>query len=125
VERILDAWGDLESIPPDLMDPEIEWVNPPDAVEAGTRRGTQGFQGAQSSVGRAYSSIGFEIERQIDRGDRVGVIVEMLYRGRGSGIEVGQRLGLVFTIREGKVARFEWSREPEELLDRALGAEGG
>jgi hypothetical protein len=46
----------------------------------------------------------------------------MLYQGRGSGIEVRQRLGLAFTIREEKVTRFEWSREPEELLDRVFGA---
>ena len=104
------------------MDPEIEWVNPPDAVEPGTRRGREGFEGAQSSVGRAYSSIGFDIERQLEVGEMVGVIVEMLYRGRGSGIEVPERLGMAFTFRDGKVVRFEWSRQPEDLLDRVLGA---
>lgn len=107
------------------MDPEIEWVNPPDAVETGTRRGRESFEGAQSSVGRAYSSVGFDVERKTERGDSVGVIVQMLYEGRGSGIEVQQRLGLAFTIRDGKVVRFEWSREPEELLDRVLTAENG
>ena len=104
------------------MDPKIEWVNPPDAMEAGTRHGREDFEGAQSSVGRAYSSIGFDVERQRELGDTVGVIVQMLYRGRGSGIEVRQRLGMAFTIRDGKVARFEWSRQPEALLDRVLTA---
>jgi ketosteroid isomerase-like protein len=102
------------------MDSRIEWVNPPDAVEPGTRHGREGFEGAESSVGRAYSSLGFEVERQMEQGDTVGVIVQMLYRGRGSGIEVPERLGLAFTIRAGKVTRFEWSREPEELFDRVL-----
>ena len=109
------------------MDPKIEWVNPPDAVEAGTRHGREVMcsftaPDRQSSVGRAYSSIGFDVERQRELGDTVGVIVQMLYRGRGSGIEVRQRLGMAFTIRDGKVARFEWSRQPEALLDRVLTA---
>jgi ketosteroid isomerase-like protein len=105
-------------MPPDLMDPEIEWVNPPDAVESGTRQGREEFEGAQSSVGRAYSSVGFDVEREIELPDGVALVVEMLYRGRGSGIEVPQRLGMLFTIRDGKVTRFEWSRQPEDLLER-------
>ncbi|HEY6638120.1 MAG TPA: nuclear transport factor 2 family protein [Solirubrobacterales bacterium] len=120
VEQILDAWRNLESIPRDLMDPEIEWVNPPDAVEAGTRHGLEGFEGAQSSIGRAYSSIGIEVERRVEHGDNVGLIVEMLYHGRGSGIEVRQRMGFAFTIRNGAVVRFEWSNHPEDLLARAV-----
>jgi ketosteroid isomerase-like protein len=107
------------------MDPEIEWVNPPEAVEAGTRRGREGFEGAQSSFGRAYSSATMDVESQAERGDTIGLIVQTLYRGRGSGIEVQQRLGLAFTIRDGKVVRFEWSRKPEELLDRVLTAGDG
>ena len=102
------------------MDPEIEWVNPPDAVEAGTRHGPEGFEGAQSSIGRAYSSIGIEVERRVEHGDNVGLIVEMLYHGRGSGIEVRQRMGFAFTIRNGAVVRFEWSNHPEDLLARAV-----
>jgi ketosteroid isomerase-like protein len=122
VERILDAWRNLESIPQDLMDPKIEWVNPPDAVEPGTRQGKEGFEGAESAVGRAYSAIGFDVQRQVEAGDTVGLVVETLYRGRGSGVEVREPLGMTFRIREGRVVRFEWSRQPEELLERVVGA---
>jgi ketosteroid isomerase-like protein len=104
------------------MDPEIEWVNPPEAIEPGTRRGRDGFEGAQSSVGRAYSAIGFDVRRRVESGDKVGLVVETLYRGRGSGVEVREPLGLTFRIRAGRVIRFEWSRDPEELLERELGA---
>jgi ketosteroid isomerase-like protein len=105
------------------MHPEIEWVNPANAVEPGTRHGSQSFELAQSAVGRAYSSIGIEVERRVELGDSVGLIVEMLYRGRGSGIEVTQRMGFVFTIHDGRVTRFEWSNDPEELLERFEGPE--
>jgi ketosteroid isomerase-like protein len=102
------------------MDPEIEWVNPPDAVEAGTRHGPEAFEGAQSSVGRAYSSVGIDVERRVERDDDVGLIVEILYHGRGSGIDVRQRMGFVFTIRNDRVVRFEWSNDAEDLLARVV-----
>src|SRR5262249_12618569 len=37
VHRILDLWRGLESIPPELLAPDIQWVNPADAIEGGTR----------------------------------------------------------------------------------------
>jgi ketosteroid isomerase-like protein len=80
---------------------------------------------AQSAVGRAYSSIGIEVERQVEIGDTVGLIVEVLYHGRGSGIEVRQRMGFVFTIRDCRVTRFEWSNDPEALLERFESPESG
>jgi ketosteroid isomerase-like protein len=98
------------------LHPEIEWVNPPDAVEPGTRRGPAGFEGAQSAVGRAYSSIELDVERQVEHADTVGLIAELRYQGRGSGIEVPQRMGMLFDFRDGKLTRFEWSRDPEALL---------
>jgi ketosteroid isomerase-like protein len=102
------------------MHPDIEWINPQNAIETGTRQGHEGFGEAETAFRRAYSAIEIEVERQIERGDTVGVIVETLVHGRGSGIEVRQRQGMVFTIRDGRIARFEWSTDPEDLLDRAL-----
>jgi hypothetical protein len=34
------------------MHPDIEWVNPPDAIETGTRHGRSGFQEAECIVAR-------------------------------------------------------------------------
>jgi ketosteroid isomerase-like protein len=107
------------------MQPDIEWVNPPDAIETGTRHGSDGFFMAQSAFQRAYDSMEVEVEQQVERGNVVGLIVKTLVRGRGSGIELRQRQGMAFTIREGKVARFEWSNDPEELLERTTIAESG
>jgi ketosteroid isomerase-like protein len=98
------------------MHPEIEWVNPPDAIETGTRTGTSGFSEAETSFRSAYSSIEIELERLTERGDDVGVITELHFRGRGSGIEVRQRMGMLFTIRREQLVRFEWSNDPESLL---------
>ncbi|MGE5857805.1 MAG: nuclear transport factor 2 family protein [Solirubrobacterales bacterium] len=99
-----------------MTDSDIEWVNPGDAIETGTRQGRRGFEEAESAFRRAYRSIRIEVERRVEFGGRVGLIAEALFEGRGSGIEVRQRMGMLFTIREGRLARFEWSNDPEGLL---------
>ena len=49
VRSIYELWGRNESAH-HLIDPEIEYVNPPYAVEAGTRRG----RGALSKIREVY-----------------------------------------------------------------------
>lgn len=93
-------------------------MNARDAVEPGTRHGQAGFDDAGSAFGRAYSSLDFQIEQRVEAGDSVGLIVNMHLTGRGSGIEVDERMGWLFTMRDGKLWRFEWSRDPEGLLSR-------
>jgi ketosteroid isomerase-like protein len=45
VRRFYDAWARDEFPGPlELMDDEIEYVNPPGAVESGTRRGLAAFK---------------------------------------------------------------------------------
>jgi ketosteroid isomerase-like protein len=107
------------------MHPDIEWVNPNDAIETGTRTGVADFEEAESAFGRAYSSVEIKVERLEERGDEVCVNAEVHFHGRASGIEVRQGIGMIFTLREGRVARFEWSNDPERLLGPATGGENG
>ena len=116
VERILDHWRKLEAIPPELLQDDVEFVNAPDAIEPGTRHGQTEFREAISAFGRAYSSLEIEVERLAEAGEGVGVIAALRLTGRGSGIEFPERMGWLFTFREGRLARFEWSRDPERLL---------
>jgi ketosteroid isomerase-like protein len=121
VDQVLEHWTKLEPIPPELMHDDVEFVNAPDAIEPGTRRGQDEFREAGSNFGRAYSSLEIEIEKRIEAGDEVGLIANMHLTGRGSGIEFVERMGWLFTIRDGQLARFEWSRDPEALLARLAG----
>jgi hypothetical protein len=52
------------------MHPDIEWVNPPDAIETGTRHGRSGFEEPESGFRRAYSSIEIEVEYRPRSGTR-------------------------------------------------------
>ena len=98
------------------MDPEIDWVNPPDAIETGTRHGPEGLNEAIANFNRAYKMVGLEVERTIGAGDSVATAVSMTFEGRGSGIEVHNHQSHRFTFREGRLVRFEWSNDVEEFL---------
>ena len=121
VRHIYAAWGEQGSpVPSGLLDPDIEWVNSPDAVEPGTRRGIDAFGAAAESVEQTFADATVDIDEMLDLGDRVVVLATLRGRGRGSGADVERRQGYVWTIRDGKAVRFEWFNDP----DRALRAAG-
>jgi ketosteroid isomerase-like protein len=110
------ALSDLDG----LFDPEIEYVNPPDAVERGTRRGPEGMRAAlESWYGGAGPEGRFEIQQLIERGDMVFVRGRTHARGASSGIEVaGTGVGILYTIRDDRIRRVEWHWDQEEALAR-------
>lgn len=121
VRRIYAAWvREGSPVPSGLLDQEIEWVNSPDAVEPGTRRGIDAFAAAAESVSDAFEDARVEIDEMLDAGERVVVIATLRGRGRGSGADVERRQGYVWTMRDGRAIRFEWFNEADAAL-RAAG----
>lgn len=117
VRRIYAVWGEEGSpIPSGLLDPEIEWVNPPEAVEPGTRQGIDAFAAAAESVSDTFDGVGVDIDELLDAGNRVVVVATLHGRGRGSGADVERRQGYIWTLRDGKAIRFEWFTSPDEAL---------
>jgi hypothetical protein len=119
VRRIYAAWSDGSPTESGLLDPEIEWVNPHDAVETGVRTGRDAFRSAAEKIGDTFTGLRVDIDRFIDAGDRVVVVGTLRGRGRGSGIETERQQGYVWTIRDGKAIRFEWFSSPDEALQAA------
>jgi ketosteroid isomerase-like protein len=118
VRRVYDAWARHELPgPADLLDAEIEYVNPAGAVEPGTRRGIDGFGDAIRRVFDSWET--WEMEPALFRavGDQVAVTVRYRARGRGSGVEVEGVESALWTLREGKVVRMEWFHGPDDALD--------
>ena len=100
--------------------PEIEYVNPEDAIEGGTRRGLDGmrlvFENYYAGVGGASTT---DIEEVEGRGDRALVVGRPHLRGESSGVEVrGPQVGLVFTVRDGMILRIEWHFDIDEARAR-------
>jgi uncharacterized protein len=121
IRRIYSVWAKEGSpLPSGLLDSQIEWVNPPDAIERGTRRGLDAFGTAVGAVSDTFAGVGVDIDEMLDVGDRVVVLATLHGRGRGSGAEVERRQGYVWTLRDGKAVRFEWFNSPDDAM-RAAG----
>ena len=113
VRAIYDAWAERRSAR-DWIAEDVEYVNPPDAVEPGTLVGRKAF----ARVRDAYPEFTVEPERFVAVGDDVVVIA--LAKGRGaSGLETQWRQGYVWTIRDGRAIRFRWFNDPREALAAA------
>jgi ketosteroid isomerase-like protein len=108
VQSFYDAWARDEFPGPlELMDPNIEYVNPAGAVEPGTRRGLAAFSRAVDKVlVEGWESWEMDPERFRAVGDQVAVVVRYRARGQGSGIEIEGRYSALWTLRNGKVTRF-------------------
>ena len=115
------AAGDLDVIER-LLDPEVEFHNPTEAVEPGVRRGPRAFRAALQSLHESFEYSSLEVEQMIERGDEVVVVARIVGRGKVSGVPIDQRFGYVWTTRNGRIVRFEWFVNADEAL-RAAGVE--
>ena len=112
VRSIYEAWAENRSAAP-FIDRDLEYVNPPNAIEPGTRIGRHYFR----KVLEVFPDVRFEIERYIDAGDDVVVIAKQFWRGSSSGVETETRMGYVWTVAEGKATRFRWFKDAAEALE--------
>jgi ketosteroid isomerase-like protein len=116
VRSIYAAWGRGDFSHIEWADPGIEYVNPSGAIEPGTRRGVPAFRRAVESVFDGWGTWQMEPEQIEDFGDHVAVVVRYRARGRGSGAEVEGRESALWTVRHGKVVRYEWFHEPADAF---------
>lgn len=105
----------------ELIDPAIEYVNPRNAVEPGTRRGLESYDQAMGQVRRVFGAAQVEVERLVESGDRVAAVIAFRFHAPGSAVETETRQGHLWTFRGGRAVRFEWSNDPRSGLD-ALGS---
>ena len=120
VRRFYAAWsGDELPGPTELMNPEIEYVNPDRAVEPGTRRGLAAFSRAVEKVFEGWETWHMEPEQFRAVGDQVAVVTRYRARGRGSGVEVEGQESALWTVRNGKVVRYAWFHKPADALEAA------
>ena len=99
----------MEALEP-LMDPEMEWVNPQDAIERGTRKGEAGMRKVlENFIAGAGGGATSEIMQAEERGDRVFILARLHARGSASGAEaLGPPVGMIYSLRDGRVFRIEW-----------------
>jgi ketosteroid isomerase-like protein len=103
-----------------LATPDIEYVNAPYAVEPGVRRGPVAVGEAMRRFAEVWDTSRHELRELYDCGDVVVAAVNWHIRGRGSERELINNEAHTWTLREGRIARFEWGQD----LGAALAAAG-
>ena len=121
VRELYRRLAEDQRFPEELLDADVEYVNPPDAVEPGTRRGKEEFYAAIGRVTDVYVTH-VEPHEFIDAGDEVVVLCTHVITGKGSGLKRRQPQGHVWSVRSGKGTRFRWFNDPDQAL-RAAGVE--
>jgi ketosteroid isomerase-like protein len=94
-------------------------VNPPYAVESGTRTS----RSALGKIREVYPDFRVEPQSFHDAGEDV-VVIGVARGTTASGVEAQWRQGYVWTVRDGKAVRFRWFNRPEEALS-AVGLDTG
>ena len=114
VRTIYRLWSSGESAG-HLIDPDLEYVNPPNAVESGTRKG----RAVLRKIREVYPDFRVEPERFVDAGDDI-VVIGTARGTAASGLEAQWQQGYVWTVRNKIAIRFRWFNQPEEAL-KAVG----
>jgi ketosteroid isomerase-like protein len=112
------AEGDIESLR-DFFHEDVIYVNPPYAMEAGTREGRDAVEEIWNGI---YSLFEFETVEVLEIAEAPrGVLVVLRYRGRGkaSGAPVDVPMAHVLEHRDGRVARLAWYGTRDEAAEAA------
>jgi ketosteroid isomerase-like protein len=126
VRSLYDAFGrgDIETII-DNLDPAIEWVSngSGDTIPwGGTRSGRAGAASFFQALGDNLEFEAFEPRQFLDAGDAVTVLGRSRARFKGNGSDAfDSEWAHIFTIRDGKVARFQEYYD-SAAIERALAA---
>ena len=100
--------GDLDALI-DTMDANVEWTSPgpSDLATAGKRQGHQQVKQFFATVNELYDFQRFEPHTFVADGDTVVVLGEDTVTLKATGKTVSESWAHVFTIRNGKIARFQ------------------
>lgn len=124
VQRLYEAWGREEVPGPlELLDAEIEYVNPEGAIEPGVRRGLPAFTAAIEKLFDGWATWKMEPEQYRGAKDQVAVTIRYQARARRSGVTIEGRESALLTLQDGKIVRYEWFHGPDDALE-AMALEG-
>jgi ketosteroid isomerase-like protein len=102
----------------DCYHPDVEWRDHA-WLDVGVHRGYDGIRAAHRPFFAQFDQVTFEPYDFLDAGDRVVVTVHVVGRGRGSGVGVEREVPVVFTFRDGRIARAEVCSGRDEALEAA------
>jgi ketosteroid isomerase-like protein len=126
--EVLNAGGTIDELMDGLkplLDPQVEWVNPPDALEGGTRAGLDGWRTALLHMRAGLGeNVKLEVQELVGAGGAVFATGKAQVSGTSSGVEVlGPTWAAIWMVTDGRIRRFEWSWDTAAMLARFKGME--
>ena len=124
IERLrasLDAFTSTGAIAGDLLEPDVELIQASSIIDtAGEFRGREGLLEALGELREAFDDLRFELEEAIPASEgRIVALMRVHGRGRGSGMQLDNRIAWLITLREERVSRIVVYEEREEALEAA------
>ena len=110
--------GDWDS-PIRFAHPEFELQTADRVVSPGTYRGTEEVRRFFEDQFAPFEEVVVEPEEFFERGDQIVVFVRTRLRPTGSSAVVENRIGHLWTMRDGKAARLQVFPRREEALEAA------
>jgi uncharacterized protein len=105
--------------------PDLEFRTADRVTNPGTYRGRSEVKRFFDDLFQPFEEVVAEPQQFFDCGDRIVVFVLVRSRPRGSSAVVENRIGHLWTMRDGKVVRFEIFPEREKALEAAGLSEQG
>ena len=97
------------------MHPDIEWKT----TRTGRHRGHEEVRRFMEDMREPFEEVMVEPDEWFDHGDRIVVFVRIRARPRGSDAVAENRVGHLWTMRDGKAIRCETFPRREEALEAA------
>jgi len=117
VRRLYDAFNRQDTaVTRELMDPAIEWVNPDDAVEPGTRSGFDEYQDALGKVREVFTDAEIAVDDLVESGAEVATRIRMRVHLDASGMDTEVAQSHLWSFRDGRAIRFAWFTDVERAF---------
>jgi len=101
------------------FDPEVEWLGPPEWLEEHLYKGHDGMRRIAGVWGENFDEYRLDLEKLIEVGDELLVLVYQRGRIKGSGDMIEQPIGYEWYVRDGRTVRvqvhFSWEAALEAV----------
>ena len=98
----------------ELLDPEIEWIEPPETIGRNVVTGPDAALAALANWNEQFDTLRAETTEMREEDDRVLHAMNQFARARGSEVEIAGELYMVWWFRDGKAVRMEMYNSSNE-----------
>ena len=111
--------GDVEGSIRQFANPDVEFVSRFGAMDGRTFRGMAEIRRYIADMAETWDRYERELEELVDAGDAVVAILKITAVSKATGLEVDERIGLVYWLEEGRIVRMVSYSKIDEALQAA------